>query len=117
LPGDRISSIGHTVYINGKQLKEPYLNLAAISSQGACSESAFDIPKQYSEHPIPPGHYFVMGDCRGISDDSRFWGTVPISSVIGKAVASSGDTITRGSTGFERAMPLAGAISGSRPIN
>ena len=33
---------------------------------------------------IPPGQYFVMGDCRGDSSDSRVWGTVPASNIIGK---------------------------------
>jgi signal peptidase I len=82
LPGERISSVGDTVYIDGKPIREPYLDLAAVSSQGACAEKSFGIPAQ----TIPAGRYFVMGDCRGISDDSRFWGTVPISSVIGKVV-------------------------------
>jgi signal peptidase I len=84
LPGDRISSVGDTIYIKGKPLAEPWLHLDAVSAEGACAQSAFDIPKQYSVKPIPAGHYFVMGDCRGISDDSRFWGTVPVSSVIGR---------------------------------
>ena len=33
---------------------------------------------------IPAGHYFMMGDCRGDSDDSRYWGTVPASNIVGK---------------------------------
>jgi signal peptidase I len=84
LPGDRVSSVGDTVYINGRPLAEPWLHLDAVSPEGACAQSAFDIPKQYSATRIPAGHYFVMGDCRGISDDSRFWGTVPVSLVIGR---------------------------------
>ena len=45
-----------------------------------CSQSAFDIPKT----KIPANHYFMMGDCRGDSADSRWWGTLPASYVVGK---------------------------------
>lgn len=37
---------------------------------------------------IPPGHWFMMGDNRGNSDDSRFWGPVPTSWIIGEAIAT-----------------------------
>ncbi|HWD24935.1 MAG TPA: signal peptidase I [Acidimicrobiales bacterium] len=85
LPGERISSVGDTIYINGTKIAQPWLHLDAVSPQGACrSPSPFDIPKSYSTTKLAPGHYFVMGDCRGISDDSRYWGTVPISAIIGR---------------------------------
>jgi signal peptidase I len=76
LPGERISSVGATVLINGKPLAEPWLPKLV----GICAEA--------SEHitpiTIPAGHYFMMGDCRGDSDDSRYWGTVPASYIVGK---------------------------------
>jgi signal peptidase I len=84
LPGETISSVGDTILINGKPLAEPWLHLSAISPQGACAQDSFGIPTTFKTAPIPAGHYFVMGDCRGISDDSRFWGTVPTSAVIGR---------------------------------
>src|SRR5579862_6413595 len=49
LPGDRIRSVGDTIYVDGKPLREPYLDLSAVSPQGPCAEAAFDIPRQYSE--------------------------------------------------------------------
>jgi len=76
LPGERISSVGSQVLINGKVLREPWLPPLV----GQCAEA--------SEHitavTIAPDHYFVMGDCRGDSDDSRYWGTVPGSDIVGK---------------------------------
>jgi len=76
LPGERISSVGDTILINGKRLREPWLPALV----GVCYQSDFDITSQV----IPAGHYFVMGDCRGDSEDSRFWGTVPQSYIVGK---------------------------------
>jgi signal peptidase I len=86
LPGERISAVGDTILINGNPIAEPWLHLDAVSPQGACAENAFVPPGSFPTGRIPPGHYFVMGDCRGISDDSRFWGTVPQSSIIGRVV-------------------------------
>lgn len=76
LPGETISSRGNTVLINGRPLAEPWLP----ALKGQCAESAEDIPLT----KIPPAHYFVMGDCRGDSADSRVWGTLPASLVVGK---------------------------------
>ncbi len=76
LPGETISSVGSTVLINGKPLSEPWL----VALTGDCAQTSEHIKTT----KIAPDHYFVMGDCRGDSDDSRYWGTVPASSIIGK---------------------------------
>ena len=76
LPGETISSVGSTVLINGKPLAEPWLPPLT----GICTEPAENIKRT----KIAPGHYFMMGDCRGDSGDSRYWGTLPASNVIGK---------------------------------
>jgi signal peptidase I len=75
LPGDRLSiREGHPV-INGHELThEPY-----IASCGGVPEC--NMPKTIV---IPPGHYFMMGDNRGNSDDSRFWGPIPKSWMVGE---------------------------------
>ena len=56
------------------------MTLDPCGNGGAC-----DLPKQIT---IPPDHYFMMGDNRGASDDSRFWGPVPRAWIIGKAFAT-----------------------------
>jgi signal peptidase I len=76
LPGETISSRGSTVLINGHPLAEPWLP----PLKGACAENAENIPTT----KIPPGHYFVMGDCRGDSADSRTWGTLAGPLIVGK---------------------------------
>ncbi len=76
LPGETISSVGATVLINGKPLAEPWLPPLT----GICTEPAENIKTT----KIAPGHYFMMGDCRGDSGDSRYWGTLPAANIIGK---------------------------------
>jgi signal peptidase I len=76
LPGETISSVGDTIYIDGRPIAQPWLPALG----GFCSQTAAGIHRL----TIPAGQYFVMGDCRGYSDDSRYWGTVPDGNVIGK---------------------------------
>jgi signal peptidase I len=75
LPGDRLSiRDGHPV-INGRELTdEPYITPCAGAEE--CN-----MPRTIT---IPPGHYFMMGDNRGDSDDSRFWGPIPASWIVGQ---------------------------------
>jgi signal peptidase I len=75
LPGERLKVIAGRVYIDGKKLKEPYIRPDAIC----------DICNEPREITIPPGHFFMMGDNRGESADSREWGPVPKKWIIGKA--------------------------------
>ena len=74
-PGDRLSIRGGRVVLNGRRVDEPYTR--------EC-EGGFgcDFP---GEITIPEGHWFMLGDNRGMSDDSRFWGPVPEDWIIGRA--------------------------------
>jgi signal peptidase I len=75
LPGDRISIRGGHVFRDGVREKDPYI--AQCDGSGTC-----DFPGTIT---IPHNEYFMMGDNRGESDDSRFWGPVPKSWIIGQA--------------------------------
>jgi signal peptidase I len=77
-PGDTIYVKEGHVYLNGKREHDPY-----IRPCGESSECNFLTPVK-----IPPGHWFMMGDNRGDSDDSRYWGPVPTSWIIGEAFAT-----------------------------
>ena len=80
-PGDTIAIRGGHVYLNGKRQKEPFASFAGCTS---------DTPDCNYPRPIkiPAGYYFMMGDNRDMSDDSRFWGPVPRSWIIGEAFAT-----------------------------
>jgi signal peptidase I len=73
LPGETISSADGQVWINGKPLKEPWLPRGTVTT-GIRTQK------------IPPNEYFVMGDNRGDSQDSRFFGPISRSLIVGKVV-------------------------------
>jgi len=77
-PGDRLRVENGRAIVNGKPLKEPYAQ--PCGTGGGC-----DFP---GEITIPRDHWFMMGDNRGQSDDSRFWGPVPRKWFIGGAFAT-----------------------------
>jgi signal peptidase I len=80
LPGQTIYSSGNSIYVNGKLLAEPYL--PHDDPLGP------PVPDATSQHPyrVPPGEFYVLGDNRAISCDSRYWGPVKGSSIVGKVV-------------------------------
>jgi signal peptidase I len=103
LPGDRVRVVDQTLYINGKALQEPYVvhdsgapydplnyNFPPPRSQLITSamqpEWAHEM-RQYmrgDEIVVPPGKYFVMGDNRDRSLDSRYWGFVDRDAIMGR---------------------------------
>jgi len=78
LPGQTIYSSGNSIYIDGRRLAEPYL--PPYDPLGPAIAS--------SQHPyrVPPGEFYLLGDNRAISCDSRYWGPIKGSSIVGKVV-------------------------------
>jgi signal peptidase I len=75
-PGDTIAVVNGHVLFNGKLEAESFIRPCSGAEQCTFSRPI----------TVPPGHWFVMGDNRGQSDDSRFWGPVPTSWLIGPVV-------------------------------
>ena len=72
LPGDHLTSRANTIYVNGQALKETWTHYEPLSTP-------------IGNVTVPANQYFMMGDNHPNSCDSRMWGTVPRSDIIGRA--------------------------------
>ncbi len=88
LPDETLEVRQKRVYINGRALEEPYAHFLEPPSQPSALHevTSFDVREQYGPVRIPRDHYFVMGDNRDNSQDSRYWGFLPRSYIKGKAL-------------------------------
>jgi len=88
VPGDTVEVREKKVYIDGAPLDEPYahyLQPAADASEFH-EVTSFDVRERYGPVMVPPNQYFVMGDNRDNSQDSRYWGFLPRGNIKGKAL-------------------------------
>ena len=85
VPGDTIRFKNDQLYINGKKTKEPYLDKGKkLYSMGNLYTENFTMQSKNLGKKVPANSYFVMGDHRNVSKDSRIFGYVKRSAIVGK---------------------------------
>jgi signal peptidase I len=85
LPGETLELRNKKVYVNGQVLDEPYVHFLEPAADGQ-EITSFDVRERYGPVRVPDGQFFVMGDNRDNSQDSRYWGFLPRSYVKGRAL-------------------------------
>jgi len=88
LPGETLEMRAKKIYINGVPLDEPYVHfLEPPSTETDVHEvTSIDVRERYGPVTVPPNQYFVMGDNRDNSQDSRYWGFLQRDYIKGKAL-------------------------------
>jgi signal peptidase I len=88
LPGETLELRAKKIFINGAPLDEPYVHFleAPRADDDNHEVTSLDVRERYGPVSVPPNQYFVMGDNRDNSQDSRYWGFLPRDHIKGKAL-------------------------------
>ncbi|HXD72421.1 MAG TPA: signal peptidase I [Vicinamibacterales bacterium] len=88
LPGEMLQLKEKKIYIDGKPLDEPYVHFLEEPQHNAdlAEVTSSDVRENYGPVTVPPNQYFMMGDNRDNSADSRYWGFMPRDYVKGRAL-------------------------------
>src|SRR3954463_11751408 len=86
LPGETVELRNKKVYINGQPIDEPYVHFLSPPSSDYQEVTSFDVRERYGPVSVPQDQYFVMGDNRDNSQDSRYWGFLPRGYIKGQAL-------------------------------
>jgi len=86
LPGETIELRNKKVHVNGQPLDEPYVHFLTPPSNDYQEVTSYDVRERFGPVTVPSDQYFVMGDNRDNSQDSRYWGFLPRHHVKGKAL-------------------------------
>jgi signal peptidase I len=112
LPGDTIEIRDRRVYVDGAPVDEPYVHFLEPAGSPTQEVTSLDVRNRYGPVTVPEGHYFVMGDNRDNSQDSRYWGFLPRGYVKGRALIvywsyeAEGDEGGGGGSGVGRAFSV-----------
>jgi signal peptidase I len=86
LPGETVELKNKQVYIDGKPIDEPYVHFLTPPSSDYQEVTSYDVRERFGPVTVPGNKYFVMGDNRDNSQDSRYWGFLPREYVKGRAL-------------------------------
>ncbi|MEE9416850.1 MAG: signal peptidase I, partial [Acidimicrobiales bacterium] len=83
--GETVEVRGGTIYIDGKELVEPYIGEGVVTNGPVWTENCANDSSEQNSCLVPEGHIFMMGDNRGNSQDSRRFGPIDTDLVVGRA--------------------------------
>ena len=106
LPGETVELKDRRIHVNGRPIDEPYAHYLPRDASSGFGSISGDVRDTYGPVVVPPDAYFVMGDNRDNSQDSRYWGFLPRDFVKGRALMIYWS--------FEPGGGMSGVLTGTR---